>query len=205
MRCGSSGSGWPDTIVGVIAFNWDISELAFWQNMGVDRALVQATRKAGSDALRFLRVDSSRRVRNRKRFKVAKVNKGLPLAFPRSSRTLDDLEWRMDISGETMPLAAFSYRQTRKGVTFSVNVAKRGFIKSAFVATMDSGHKGVFFRTGKARLPIDEAFTTKLSDVFKDEHFIPIVQTGAQAKFNEAFGRLIYVEIEKEFRAKVTT
>lgn len=43
-------------------------------------------------------------------------------------------------------------RQTKKGAT----AGKRPIIPSAFVATMPSGHTGVFKRRGGARLPIDE-------------------------------------------------
>lgn len=45
-------------------------------------------------------------------------------------------------------------RQTQKGVT----VRGRGSYRSAFIASVGSGHEGVFSRDGKARLPIHELF-----------------------------------------------
>lgn len=51
-------------------------------------------------------------------------------------------------------LAKLGARQTATGVT----VRSRGSYKHAFIATVGSGHEGVFEREGKARLPINELF-----------------------------------------------
>lgn len=53
-----------------------------------------------------------------------------------------------------IPLAALGATQTKSGV----RVRLRGSYKSAFIAKMASGHRGVMKRTGKARLPIKELF-----------------------------------------------
>ena len=53
-----------------------------------------------------------------------------------------------------IPLYTLGARQTRSGVT----VKLRGSYKSAFIASMKSGHAGVFKRDGSARLPISEMF-----------------------------------------------
>lgn len=45
-------------------------------------------------------------------------------------------------------------RQTREGV----NTKLRGSYRSAFIATMSSGHRAVMMRSGKARTPIHELF-----------------------------------------------
>lgn len=49
------------------------------------------------------------------------------------------------ISGKPLPLIAFSARKTRKGVSVKV-MGNRRIIRSAFIATMGSGHTGVFAR-----------------------------------------------------------
>jgi hypothetical protein len=41
-------------------------------------------------------------------------------------------------------------------VNVEVDRGKRTLVKGAFVATMKSGHVGIFRREGKARLPIKE-------------------------------------------------
>jgi hypothetical protein len=53
-----------------------------------------------------------------------------------------------------IPLAKLGARQTGKGVTVNL----RGSYRSAFLAGMASGHKGVMMREGAARLPIRELF-----------------------------------------------
>ncbi|QKV20254.1 hypothetical protein [Oricola thermophila] len=53
-----------------------------------------------------------------------------------------------------IPLAKLSATQTSRGVY----VRPRGSYRHAFLATMASGHRGVFMRKGAARLPIRELF-----------------------------------------------
>jgi hypothetical protein len=179
-----------------IEITWDSRDLEVLRNAGVERALERALSKAGGDAVRFLKSGSSRLIRARKRFRVKRVNDSLPLRFPKS-KAIESLAWRMDISGRPVPLSDFPHRQTKKGVTVAVNAGSRGFIKSAFVATMRSGHKGIFTRRGEKRLPIDEAFTTRVSDVFSDSGFVEFVQRGAQEKFARSFDRLFPLELAR--------
>ena len=58
------------------------------------------------------------------------------------------------VRSDWIPLHKFGARQTRTGVT----VRARGSYRHAFIATMQSGHAGVFMRTGSRRLPIQELF-----------------------------------------------
>lgn len=53
-----------------------------------------------------------------------------------------------------IPLHKLGATQTSKGV----RVRLRGSYKSAFIATMQSGHTGVMMRSGASRLPIRELF-----------------------------------------------
>lgn len=180
----------------VIEFEWDSRDLSVWRGGKVEKALANALAKAGGDAVRAMKVDSNRRVRQRKKMKVGAVNKALPLTFPKS-KEIARLAWRMDVSGALVPVAAFPHRQVRKGVAVTINVGARKVIAHAFVATMKSGHKGVFLRAGKARLPIKEAFTTKVSDVFGDAGLIPAVQHRARDVFRASFERLLPIELGK--------
>lgn len=182
-----------------LSLQWDISQVAAATRAtkGFDQALMRAARKSGGDAIRFLKRGSNKLIRSRKRFRVARVNSALPLVFPRGSNSLETLEWRMNVSGAPVPVADFAHRQTRKGVTASINAGKRSLIPGAFIATMRSGHTGVFIRKGKARLPIRETFTTRVSDVFNDAGFIDYLQAGAQARFSASFERLLPLELSK--------
>jgi hypothetical protein len=180
-----------------LTFEWDSRDLEVWRSRRVEQALVRALTKAGNDAARAMKAAGGRSVRQRKRMKVARVNRALPLTFPRGKQDLHSLVWRMDVSGEPIPLSAFPYRQTRRGVTVSVNNGARKLVRSAFVATLASGHVGIFRRRGKDRLPIDEAFTTRVSDVFRDEGMIPAVYRRASLVFSSAFARLLPLELGK--------
>ena len=177
-----------------IIFEWDSRDLQVWRKRSVESALARALAKSGGDAVRAMKAESSRQVRAKKKFKVALVNKSLPVTYP-TSKEISRLAWRMDVSGALVPVAAFPHRQTRRGVSVAINVGARKTIKSAFIATMRSGHEGVFMRRGKKRLPIKEAFTTRVSDVFMNSGFIPLIQLKAQGVFAKAFERLLPVEL----------
>lgn len=181
----------------MLLLSWDTSQIQPLRDGGLGRALFRAVSKSGGDAIRAARVASSRTVRFRKRFRVAKVNQGLPMRFPRGPRELDDLEWRITPSGETTPVSAFpGARQTKRGASVAIN-RQRKVIKGAFVATMKSGHTGVFKRRGSKRLAIDELFTTRIADVFRDSGMIPAVHARAQAVFSSSFARLLPLEIAR--------
>ena len=52
-------------------------------------------------------------------------------------------------------------RQTKTGV----RVSKVGLIRGAFIATMPSGHTGIFRRKGAGRLPIEELYTDSVTEI----------------------------------------
>src|SRR5690348_11331324 len=64
-----------------------------------------------------------------------------------------------------IPLVQFRARQTRRGVSYRLGGASSR-IPNAFLATMATGHTGVFRRVGKKRLPIKELFGPSLGHVF---------------------------------------
>ena len=72
--------------------------------------------------------------------------------------------------GRGIPLASFNARQTKRGVSVKLKRAgSRGLLPGAFIATMKSGHRGVFTRRAKSRkqgtpyrqLPIREVMRGK--------------------------------------------
>jgi hypothetical protein len=75
------------------------------------------------------------------------------------------------VRGARLPLTLFRPYQSAKGVAYNLP-GGQGFIPHAFLATMPSGHRGVFIRkhlapTGKRnRLPIDERKGPSLPTVF---------------------------------------
>lgn len=71
-----------------------------------------------------------------------------------------------------------------RGVTYRLR-GSRGRIENAFIATMKSGHAGVFRRKGKARLGIIELFGPSLGQVFRK--FRPLGLARAQEMFEKNF------------------
>jgi hypothetical protein len=180
-----------------LEFTIDSRDLEPWRNRKIERAIVRALGKAGNDAIKAMRIASTKKIRGRKRMKLGKLNRALPLAYPGDKREITALVWRMDVSGRPIAISEYPARQTAKGVSVQVNVGKRKLIKSAFITILKSGHRGVFRRRGPERLPIEEIFSTKVSDVFADGGFIHEVQTRATEIFASAYVRLLPLELDK--------
>ena len=185
-----------------LKLRWDGRGLDVFDGGKLEAALARAISKAGGDAARYLRTGSSRLVRQRKRIKAGRLQRGLVLRFPSRGAGLADLAWRMDVSSEAFPAIDYPVRQTKRGVRIQVNVGSSKLIKGAFIARMKSGHRGVFTRerVGGARvrrLPIKEAFSSRIVDVFQDAGFVPFVQAGAQARFESSLKRLLPLELGK--------
>lgn len=80
---------------------------------------------------------------------------------------------RVTAKGKSIPLIEFSAngpvpsRGRGRGVSYRIGSQGRKRIPNAFIATMASGHRGVFVRRGKARLPISEKFGPSIAKVFE--------------------------------------
>jgi hypothetical protein len=119
------------------------------------------------------------------------------------------------ISGASFPVYAF--RPTQKATGVRVKIKKAGgfkLIEGAFIATMRSGHAGVYWRqwhafkkpnTGpkpwgrmpkKYRLPVHEIFTSSLPDVVGDD--IPMGKILADANTN------LHKNIERELNYEMS-
>lgn len=175
----------------------DLSKLGDWTRLQ-ERHVLTSAKRAGVDALRAMRAEASRRIRKSKNIKVSAIGKRITTSVHKGS-----LAWTVRASGESMPIGAFAgLRQIGKGgrqpkrkggprrggVTVEINKGSRKFIPGAFIATMKSGHTGVFRRERrKLRLPIDELFTTTVADAFSDA--IPFVAARGQEVFVRAFQR----------------
>jgi hypothetical protein len=171
-------------------------ELAALHYGNIARAIARALRKAGSTALRDMRSEASKRVRARKRLKAAAVRKALHLRRPRRT-TVDGMTFALDVEGKPVPLSAYPHRQTKRGVSVSVNRDKRTLVRSAFIATMSSGHTGVFMRRGPERLPIRELLGSRPVDALLHEGEAEAVAERGARSLRDTFTRLLPVELEK--------
>ena len=111
--------------------------------------------------------------------------------------------------GEKLPVVAFGARQTKRGVTVQIKRGARRLIRSAFLATLRSGHRGVFARghysgrgfvrrTRRVRpypkpdLPITELFTVGVPQGFSNR----LVLEALERKVREKFPALLAHEIQ---------
>lgn len=187
-----------------LEIEFDSRDLEVFRNRKVDTALTRALRLAGNQSSREMKRDSISHVVGRKLLRVDDVERGMPLDTPTRKAEIPDLVWTLWVSGKPVPLGKFPKFDTRRpghrgsGVLVKVNVGKPAArIGNAFVRTMRSGHEGVFRRRDDRRLPIDELYTSRLSDTMADGQVIVQVQAGAAKKFRLAWERGLQRELGK--------
>jgi len=87
-----------------------------------------------------------------------------------SKASNNGIEWRFSVTGRPVNLIHFGARQTSKGVSVKVKKGNgRRVIKSAFIAHDSGGHKRVFMRKGKERMPIESKSTLSYPQMFNKE------------------------------------
>ena len=180
-----------------LAFALDSRQLNALDDKRMKRAIVRALHKAGATALRDMKAEAKKRIRDRKRIKAGLIGKALHMSRPRGVTTIDGNEWALKVRGGAVSLTAYPIRQTAKGVSVEVNRGKRTLIKGAFIATMKSGHRGVFVRKDKQRLPIRELFGSRPVDALLHKGEADAVQARGLASMTATFGRLLPLELDK--------
>jgi len=89
-------------------------------------------------------------------------------------------------------------KQTKRGVSYRLSrTAGRKRIEHGFIATMPSGHRGVFVRGGPSRLPIREVRGPSIWKVITDTAGLLKACTDAAGK---RMGKLINDYIDLEFK-----
>lgn len=150
-----------------IQVQYDSRELPIWLN----RTIAQ------------VKTEASRNIRQEVRLKAKDVNRGLVIVRANSQKgALVTMQASIQVNTNPVPLFQYGAKQTKQGVTVNVKGIRK-LVKHAFIAKMKSGHEGVFLQRGKARLPIDELYSTRLSDVFYNSGFILKPQQFALIKF----------------------
>lgn len=126
------------------------------------RALPKVMSRALTRTATSARTEISRSLASRIGMKIKDVRSRLTLTRATYSN------WRsmVRISGRRFGLIKFAARQTKKGVTYRKG-RSRILIRHAFIATMPSGHRGVFIRKAGPHLPIAEMRGPSLAQVFK--------------------------------------
>jgi hypothetical protein len=133
---------------------------------------------------------------------------GLTATAVRSAMTLreatfDRPEARLATTMKRIPLIDFRARGPEpsrgkgRGVSYRLPHG-RGRHPNAFIATMKSGHRGVFVRRGKGRLPIQELFGPSLGHVFAK--YRPQGMQKLQEAFDSNFDHELQFAKERELK-----
>ena len=124
--------------------------LYHWQHILSDKTVKQATLRALNKTARWLRTQVVRDTAKSLNIKVGAVKKDLLLLRPNHQHLQAGVALGKN-SGVIQAVKLGEPKQSQQGV----RTGKR-FWSKAFIATMPSGHRGVFRRHGRARLPIQE-------------------------------------------------
>jgi hypothetical protein len=179
-----------------ISFEFSPEELRLLRSKLTAKPVIRALRKAGSTALRDMRSETSKRVRQRKRIKAGVIAKALRMRRAKGSR-IEDMEWSLDVSNRPFRVSDYPHRQTKRGVSVAINRGKRSLIRGAFLATLKSGHKGVFLRRGARRLPIDEQFASRVTDAVSHRGEIEAIHRRGLTSLRATMTRVLPMEMAK--------
>lgn len=162
---------------------------------GVPRVIMRSVNKT----MPGVRTDIVAEVRKSQNVKAGAVRKQIKV----NKASVTDLRASVDVGrdafgrpvygrGLGLPIIGYSGpRQTKKGVTVEIRKGQgRKLVKGAFVATMKSGHKGVFKRRGSSRLrdrvePIKELFTTSVPDALSNGPALATVMVKGQVRLDK--------------------
>lgn len=145
----------------------------------IPRALNKTATTARAEAAREIKAAGYK-------LKIGDLKKSITIK--RASRAV--LTAQVTASGKPIPLSRYGARQNRKGVSVAV-LKGRKTITGAFLATMPSGHRGVFVRQGKGRLPIDQKFGPSVPDAFSNK----VVQGALRRVIRERFNVVLAQEL----------
>lgn len=159
-----------------------------YQHARVAKAAIRAMNR-GINSARTLMV---RELARETGLKSGTVREAVPVREATASR----LEARLAASLKRIPLVDFNARgplpsRGRGRLTYRIG-PRRNRVPSAFLAVMKSGHKGVFKRKGKGRLPIQELFGPSLGHIFAKH------RAAALARAQEIFEKNFDHELEFE-------
>lgn len=149
-----------------IEFTWDSRDLSVFRGKEIDKAIERALRLGGNQAFKFLREGTISHVLRKKALRRAVIEDDQRVSKPRRGAALQEFAWELFIKGQPVPITRFPYLDTRstsgRGVAVRFGSGGTERLSSAFVATMKSGHVGVFRRERKTSLPIAELFSYRL-------------------------------------------
>ena len=161
----------------------------------VPRAVPRVFRRAINRTVDMAATDLKRRVSTQITAKKGEIAKGIS----KKKATYANLTGSLGAKTFRPGLLAFpGTRQTKHGVSYRISrTAGRKRIERGFIATMPSGHRGVFVRGGPSRLPIGEAKGPSIWKIITGT--AGLLRACTEAAGNR-LGKLINDQIGVEFR-----
>ncbi|HET6442536.1 MAG TPA: phage tail protein [Phycisphaerae bacterium] len=151
---------------------------------GLPKVITRALNKTGAHA----RTETVRAITRKVAMRQTDVRKDV---------TLRRASWRywvatIRIKGRRVPLIRFGARQVKRGTTYKIERGGgRATAPHAFIATMPSGHVGVFKRKAGPRLPIGELKGPSVVSVFEKA-------PGLAARMMADAGRRLETEMDRQ-------
>jgi len=173
--------------------------------MGIRNGGPKALTRAINKTLTGVRTDKTNEAGKILNMKKTDIRKAVKI----NKATWSNMSAKVSRKGKPVALAKFkNTRQTRKGVSVLVKVGgQRTILRHAFLATMKSGHVGVFWRkddtfvgyadspklTGAAygalpehyRLPIRELYGPRVEDILADEKVMARIVKSANERLQK--------------------
>ena len=159
------------------------------------RALNRVALKAFTAIKKYLREKYTLKAKDiSKQVKVSKARQNSPVAF-------------IIATGTNFPLIAFQAKQTKRGVTVKIKKSsgrklvkgRPGYKGKTFIATMGSGHKGVFQKTGEVRKMERGRYIGKKRGVIAELYSINVPKViGTKAALN-LINKVVADNLDKEF------
>ena len=165
---------------------------------GVSAKAMRGAIRAMNRAIASGRTAMTRDIARDTGLKVGDVKQALPIR----EASLTQAEAAFGAGLKRMPLIHFKARGPEpsrgkgRGVTYALT-GSRNRVPNAFIATMTSGHRGVFKRIGTKRLPIVELYGPSLGHVFAK------YRPAGLARTREAFDTAFAHEWERAMKGAV--
>ncbi len=136
------------------------------KRFNLDKALANAARRTVNKLITKSKTEAGRRVREIYNVKAKDLNRSVKI----KRANFQNMEATLTVRGRKIPVYMFSPRQTRQGVSIRIRKDRgRKVIGTSFIATMPSGHIGVFQRKTKKRYPIKELYSVSPAQMYEQE------------------------------------
>ena len=179
----------------------------------VKTAIIKAETRANKRIATTIRNDFSKEVKVDYAIKTSAVKSELKITTGRRENKNQGASAIITAKGKHgIPLSKFTVRKTKKGISFTVSkLVGNKTIPHAFLATMQSNHKGIFIREGKKRIPIKGSYANRRNRLGQPILRQPIIQKfgpdvkmliGSQ-KYNKLFNEIVQTKYPAYYRQEL--